>query len=68
MSVSKFRSLGEAGRLRQIQPGTVEFSKSLRAVFLLAARLSPPQNIRPGVYKFRNIEQAQAQRKAWTRA
>jgi len=65
MPVQKFRSLLEAGKKKRFQPGTAEFSNALRSVFWMAARFAPPQKLPPGVYKFRSIEQAQAQKKAW---
>jgi hypothetical protein len=43
-----------------------EFSRALRSVFRLAELFAPPQKFPPGVFKFRSIEQAQAQRIAWT--
>jgi len=64
MPVQKFRSLLEAGKKKRFQPGTAEFSNALRSVFWMAARFAPPQKLPPGVYKFRSIEQAQAQKKA----
>jgi hypothetical protein len=66
MPVRKFRTLDEAGRPQRYQPGTEEFSRALRSVFRLAELFAPPQKCPPGVFKFRSIEQAQAQRIAWT--
>lgn len=67
MPVRKYRTLADAGRARRIQPGSEEFSRALRTVFRLAAKFSPAQKFPPGVYRFRSIEEAQAQRIAWTR-
>jgi hypothetical protein len=67
MSVRKFRTLAEAGRTIRIEPGTGEFSNALRAVFQMASRLAPPRKFPPGVYKFRNMEEARAQKLAWAR-
>jgi hypothetical protein len=68
MPIRKFRSLAEAGRVQKLNPGTEQFSLSLRNVFRLAAQFAPSPKPSPGVTKFRNIEEAQAQRSAWMRA
>jgi hypothetical protein len=65
MPIRKFHTLAEAGRLQKLRPGSEEFSRALRGVFKLAARFAPAQKLPPGVYKFRSIEQAQAQKNAW---
>ena len=67
MPVRKFPSLAEAEQAKRILPGSVEFSRAVRAVFWIAATLSPMRNAPPGVYKFRSLEEAQAQKKAWAR-
>jgi hypothetical protein len=67
MPILKFRTLEEAGRPVKLEPGTEEFSRALYNVFQLAELFGPPQSFPPGVFKFQSIEQAQAQRKAWTR-
>jgi len=67
MPIRKFRTLDDAGHPERLQPGTEKFSRALRGVFRLMARFAPAQRFPPGVFKFRSIEQAQAQRKAWTR-
>ena len=67
MPVLKFRSLSEACQAKRLQPGTKEFSLALRSVFWMAARFAPNQKFPPGVHKFRTIEQAQAQKRAWVR-
>jgi hypothetical protein len=65
MPVQKFRSLAEAGSTCRLQPGTVEFSRRLRAVFWMAAQFSPSRQIPPGVHKFRSIEESQTSKTAW---
>jgi hypothetical protein len=67
MPVQKFSSLLEIGKRKKLQPGTSEFSNAVRSVFWMAARLAPSRTPPPGVYKFRDMEQAQAQKKAWLR-
>lgn len=67
MPLRKFRSLDDAGRPERLQPGTEQFSRALRNVFGLAARFAPAPQFPPGVFKFRSIEQAQEQKKAWIR-
>jgi hypothetical protein len=67
MPVRKFHSLAEAGQVQKHNPGTEEFSRSLRSVFHLAAQFAASNKFPPGVTKFRSIEEAQAQRLAWMR-
>jgi hypothetical protein len=65
MPVQKFNSISEIGKRKKLQPGTPEFHNALRSVFWMAQRFAPSQNLPPGVHKFRNIEQAQKQKRAW---
>jgi hypothetical protein len=67
MPIRKFRTPAEAGKPVKLQPGSEDFSRALRNTFRLAAIFAPSQAFPPGVFKFRSIEQAQAQRKAWIR-
>ena len=67
MPIQKFRSLLEASRALRVRPGTAEHSRALRSVFWMAAQFAPERQLPPGVFKFRSIEEAQAQRKAWAR-
>ena len=67
MPICKFHTLAEAGRAAKLDPGTEAFSRALYSVFRLAALFAPPQKLPPGVHKYRSIEEAQAQRIAWTR-
>ncbi len=68
MPVRKFHSIAEANQPKRFGPGTVEFSRALRAVFWIAATFAPPRIVPPGVHKFRNIEEAQARKKSWQAA
>jgi hypothetical protein len=67
MPIQKFRSLLEAHKALRVRPGTAEHSRALRSVFWMAARFAPERRPPPGVFKYRSIEEAQAQRKAWAR-
>jgi hypothetical protein len=67
MPVRKFRTLEEAGRPIKLQQGTEEFRRVLHSVFRLAALFAPGQIYPPGVYKFRSIEESQAQKISWIR-
>jgi hypothetical protein len=68
MPIQKFNSISEIGKRKMLQPGTPEFRNALRSVFWMAHRFAPPQNLPPGVHKFRDIEQAQKQKRAWARS
>jgi len=65
MPVRKFRTLIEASRPEKLEPGTWEFSLALYNVFRLTEIFAPPKAFPPGAYKFRSIEQAQTQKRAW---
>jgi hypothetical protein len=68
MPIQKFRSAADASKSPvRLRPGTKEHSLALRAVFSIAALLSPPRRFPPGVYKYRSITEAQAQRSRWAR-
>ena len=67
MPIQKFRSLADARKALHFRAGTPEHFRAVRSVFWLAARLAPQRSYPPGVYKFRSIEEAQAQRKLWDR-
>jgi hypothetical protein len=67
MAIRKFHSLAEAGRVQKLNPGTEEFSRSLRSVFRLASQFAPLQKFPSGVIKFRSIEEAHAYWLAWKR-
>ena len=66
MPIEKFRSLDAIHQAVRIRTGTEEHSRALRSVFWMA-RLSPEQRFPPGVYKYRSLEEAQAQRQSWSR-
>jgi len=65
MPIQKFNSISEIGKRKRLQPGTLEFRNAIRSVFWMAQRFAPPQNLPPGVHKFRDIVQAQKQKRAW---
>jgi hypothetical protein len=67
MPIRKFNSISEIGKRKKLQPGTPEFRNALRSVFWMAQRFAPHQNLPPGVHKFRDIEQAQKQKRVWAR-
>ena len=67
MPVRKFRASAVADL-----PAGVRFKHSdavlaARAVHRLSEIFSPIHSFPPGVYRFRNIEEAQAQKKSWMR-
>jgi hypothetical protein len=68
MPVRKFRSVADASKSPvRLRPGTKEHSLALRAVFSIAAQLSSPRRFPPGVYRYRSVGDAQAQRSRWAR-
>jgi hypothetical protein len=68
MPIRKFHSFAEAGQAKKLNPGTEEFSRTLRSVFYLAAQFAPSRKFPPGVTKYRSIEEAQVQQLAWMRS
>lgn len=66
MPVQKFRSLDEM-EISWVIPGTPEHSRSIRAVLALVSIFAPKRRLPPGVFKYRNIEEADAQRESWER-
>ncbi len=67
MPVRKFHTLTEAGRPIKLQPDTEEFTRVLHGVFRLAAVFAPARTFPPGVYRFRSVEESQAQKMIWIR-
>jgi len=67
MPIRKFRTLAEASRPIRLDPETEDFSRVLHSVFRLAALFAPAQTFPPGVFKFRSLEESQAQKTAWIR-
>jgi hypothetical protein len=67
MPIQKFHSISEAGQPKWLQPGTTEFSRALRAVFWIADKFSPRRPRRPGVFKFRDNDEACAWKKSWAK-
>lgn len=66
MPVYKYRDVSEMGDT-WYEPGDPRLFEAIRAVWSLAARLRAVP-FRPGVYKHRSIEDANALREEWTRA
>lgn len=62
MPIYKFKSLEEASRALWNTAPDAEYFKQIRALFDLAMRLSPPTRVRPGVSKFRSLEDARRSR------
>lgn len=68
MPVQKFRFIEEARKALRVEPGSLDHTRAVRSVFGIASLLGPPLRLPPGVYRFRSIEEAQAQRRAWRRS
>jgi len=64
MPVEKFRTHEEARRALWLSPGDPRIMGSLRGVLSMAIGLYPVHRPR-GVFKFRSIEEANADRKRW---
>jgi hypothetical protein len=58
MPVRKFRSAEEMNRPLWREPGDPELYRAMRALWARAARTSR-KRFRPGVYRFRSIEEMQ---------
>jgi len=56
----KFHSLDEM-EISWVRPGTAEHSRSIQAVFALLALFVPERRLPPGVTKYKNVEEANAQ-------
>lgn len=56
MPVRKFRSVEEMSRVVWYEPGSPEHLRALRAVFAHARQTTRPSQ-KPGVYKFRSLEE-----------
>ena len=66
MPVQKFRSL-EDMEISWVKPGTLEHSRSIRAVIALVSMFAPKRRLPPGVFKYRSVQEADAQRESWER-
>jgi hypothetical protein len=67
MPVRKFRSLQEMEDSLWHEPGTPELWRAIASVQRFAERTCP-RHFPPGLYKHRNIEEAQHQRELWDEA
>jgi hypothetical protein len=68
MPILKFHSISEAEQSKWLQPGTTEFSRALRAVFWMAAKFAQSRPRRPGVFKFRDNDEAYAWKQSWAKS
>lgn len=66
MPIEKFRSLQEM-EAGWVEPGTPKHTRSIRAVLALVSMFAPKGISPPGVFKYRNVEEADAQRESWER-
>ncbi len=66
MPVRRLHSLDEAESAAWVEPGDPRLWVTIREVWRLADRLAPIR-YPPGVYRHRNIEDANAQTEAWER-
>ena len=67
MPVERFRDPEDARRALWVDPSDPSLAKRIRALWARTARLAPAM-IPRGLRKFRRIEDANAERDAWTRA
>ncbi len=66
MPVQKFRNI-EAMKAAAIPDRGIPLEKRMAALFERSAMLAPPIERPKGVFKFRSIEEMQAQRDEWER-
>lgn len=66
MPIRKFRSLEEM-EVSWLRPGTPEHSRSIQAVLALVSMFAPKRRLPPGVFKYRSVQEADAQREFWER-
>jgi hypothetical protein len=64
--IQKFRTLEEM-EIAWVSPGTAEHNRSIQAVFGLVSLFVPKRKLPPGVFRYRTIEEADAQRECWER-
>jgi len=48
-----------------VMPGTPEHTRSIQAVLALVSLFAPKRTLPLGVFKYRSIEEADAQRESW---
>ena len=66
MPIQKFHSLKEM-EISWVKPGTAEHSRSIQAVLALVSLFAPKRRLPPGVFRYRTVEEADAQREFWER-
>jgi hypothetical protein len=66
MPVQRFRSLEEM-EIPLVKPGSPEHSRSIRTVMALVSMFAPKRRLPPGVFKYRSVQEADAQRESWER-
>ena len=67
MPVRKYRSVEEMEERLWHTPGSPEHRRALQRVAEIVSFFVPRRNLPRGVFKFRSIEEASAQREAWER-
>ena len=65
MPVRKYRSIEEMEDVLWTEPGSPEHGRAIQAVIELVNFFASKKQLPPGVFKFRSIEEASAQREAW---
>ena len=68
MPVKKYRSVEEMEDASWTAPGTAEHSRAIQRVIELVTFFASKKRLPPGVFKFRSVEEASAQREAWDRS
>ena len=66
MPVMRFRNVDEMGELAWLPQGSPELWRAIRRAWGLARALAP-RRVPPGVYRFRTMAEANAQRDEWDR-
>jgi len=67
MPVRRFESLDDARRALWVDPSDPRLGERICRLWERTRRLAPPLGIPRGVRKYRSIEEANADREAWTR-
>jgi hypothetical protein len=67
MPVRKYRSVEDMS-VSWMTPGSDEYRRAVRAVLELVSMFAPKRALPPGVFKYRTVEEADADRERWERA
>ena len=67
MPVRRYRSVEEMEDTFWITPGTLPYRRAVQWVIECVSFFSTEKNLPRGVFKFRSIEEASAQREVWER-